>query len=695
MPSRSSVPFLAQPLSLAIGTLLLSNAALAEPVEQADTMVVTASRSEQASTEVPLSIGVINAGQLELDQGAHIEDSVNAVAGATLNQLSGSSSHNTGIRLPLNYDGYYLFLQDGIPLQSAAFFNHNGLRWASYNTSADQIEILKGAGTTLYGAGAVAATINVRSADPAFEPESKIKLLAGENDYGQLQFSHTDAIADDQAILIAASALQDGGWRDHTRRERQELLLKHLWQGEESEIKTVLQLSQLEDESASGLTQAQYDRGTTQTGLSDQVLATDPQRSSDFIRLSMEWSYSASDQLEISMIPYLRHSTNNYVATWRSYTPVGETAINTIGLLNKASYQHNDGSETFFGLDLEQSQSDELSFQPFTVTTSGWGANTYVAGHKYRDQEVQYRNLSPYVQHNRFLSDNLQLQAGLRYDYNRYELENNLAETDNDGYGNRRLADRSDSFSSLNPKLAASYRLSDSSNLYGRIAQATRLPSASTLYNLSSGDSKSLAGGVDEERSTTWELGYKMTSDQLDLTLAAYRMEIKDAIVRAEDSKGDSFSTNAGETRHQGVELELLYRFAQNWSLQAALSESRHKFIDYINDGTDFSGKEMMRAPHSKGSLALNWAPGPLQTQLQLEHFGTYWMDDANTQKAPSFTLLNLKARYNIAPDWQLFARIDNLLDRRYSHQTEIRYGKVRYYPGQGLNVKAGLEYRW
>ena len=123
-----------------------------------------------------------------MDQGAHIQDSTRLMAGVTINQLSGSSSHNTGIRMPLNYDGYYLFLQDSIPLQSSAFFNHNGLRWSSYNTSAQQIEVLKGAGTTLYGSGAVAATVNVLSAEPTFYSKGHISILGGEHDYGQIKF---------------------------------------------------------------------------------------------------------------------------------------------------------------------------------------------------------------------------------------------------------------------------------------------------------------------------------------------------------------------------------------------------------------------------------------------------------------------------------------------------------------------------
>lgn len=687
------------PLSLAICAALLSQATLAAPTQSQDTVIVTATRSGQQALDLPLSIGVVGKEQIALDQGNHIEDSINQVAGATLNQLTGSSSHNTGIRLPLNYDGYYLFLQDGIALQSAAFFNHNGMRWSSYNTSADQIEVLKGAGTTLYGAGAVAATINVRSAEPTAQAQGQATLLLGEEGYRQLRVSQSGAINSNQHYMVAASALEDGGWRDHTARDRQEIIAKHLWQlDDNNSLKTVLQLSQLDDESSTSLTEDQFLARSTVSGLSDAVLAIDPHRHSDFARLSVEWQHQLNDQLSFSSIPYLRYTTNDYVATWSANTPKGESTVRTAGLLNKFDYQHPDGSNTLVGLDMEHSESDSLSYQPFTVTTSGWTSYTYPAGFRFKDSTIEYQNLSPYAQHNWLINDQLSLQAGLRYDYHRFELDNQLAETDNDGFGNRQLADRSDSFNSFSPKLALSYMLDEQSTVYGRIAQAKRLPSAGSLYGLKSGDSKSLIGGVDEETSTTWELGYKLQQQALSLNLALYQMSIDDAIVSAKDLNGDNYRTNAGETRHRGLEIELGCQLNPDWKMQLALSESRHEFIDYINGGKDLSGNEMKLAPHTKGNLALSWTPqaiAGLTSQLQLEYFGSYWMDDENSRKAESYRVLNLKTRYDHNEQWSLFARVDNLFDSRYASQQEIRYGKARFYPGKPLTVSGGLQYRW
>lgn len=664
------------------------------------TIIVTASRDDEASDKLPVCVSTADDEQLEMDQGAHIQDSTRVMAGVTVNQLSGSSSHNTGIRMPLNYDGYYLFLQDSIPLQSSAFFNHNGLRWSSFNTSADQIEILKGAGTTLYGSGAVAATINVLSAEPTFFPKGGVTLLGGADDYAQLKLQHSNKVSEDQAFLISASALQDKGWRDHTARERQEVLLKHLWELDaDTELKTQFQVSTMTDEMATSLTKDQYETDPSQSGLNSLVQAINPERDSDFARLSFELNHQLSEQLSVSLIPYLRHNTNDYIATWRSYTPWNESSVNTYGLLAKGNWEHKNGSETIFGVDLEHSESELLSIQPLTITLTSWsGSNTYTEGFKYRDQDITFKNISPYIQHNFSVSERWSLQAGARYDYNRFELDNHLAETNDDGYGNRQLADRKDSFSSFNPKLGFHYALTDGSGFYGRVAQANRLPTASTLYNLNSGDSGSLVGGVSEEQSTTLELGYRLQKQNLTLSAAIYRMDIDDAIVTAVDNLGDTYRTNAGETRHEGIELELAYQFMPSLSGKLAYSHSRHEFVDYINSGTDYSGNTMKFAPRNKAGAVLNWSlqsVSGLDLQLQMDHFGKYWKDDANTEKASSYTLFHVKGQYMVAPDMTLFARVDNLFDRDYVYQSEISWGRDKYYPGAKRSFKAGVKYSW
>jgi len=124
-------------------------------------ITITSNRKEALDTDLAMSVHGIGKGELAIDNGQHVAESLNSLSGVLIDQLSGGQGHKTAIRMPMNTSGYYLYLQDNIPLQSPAFFNHNALWWSSFNSNVARMEVLKGAGTALYGSGAVAATVNV------------------------------------------------------------------------------------------------------------------------------------------------------------------------------------------------------------------------------------------------------------------------------------------------------------------------------------------------------------------------------------------------------------------------------------------------------------------------------------------------------------------------------------------------------
>ena len=128
-------------IALAVSSTLLSYAALAdEPAssvvknnQEIERITISASRIPKKDIEQAIAIEFVGKSTLDQDNGQHIAESLNTISGVLLNQLQGAHGHNAAIRMPINYSGYYLYLQDNIPLQSAAFFNHNALWWSSFN----------------------------------------------------------------------------------------------------------------------------------------------------------------------------------------------------------------------------------------------------------------------------------------------------------------------------------------------------------------------------------------------------------------------------------------------------------------------------------------------------------------------------------------------------------------------------------
>lgn len=665
-------------------------------------LTVTATRKEHLDTDLAMSVHGVNKEQLALDNGQHVAESLNSISGVLINQLSGGQGHKTAIRMPMNTSGYYLFLQDNIPLQSAAFFNHNALWWSSFNSNVGRVEVLKGAGTALYGSGAVAATINVISEGITEQPESSLSLTFGEYDYNKVQASHSQKLADNHGIRISGSYLKNDGWRDHTGSKRGEVSLRHEWDLNENEtLITSLVISDLEQEMASSLTQELFDNDRTNSGLSAAVLANDPLRKSQYIRLSTQWDKIDGDIL-YSAIPYIRHRTNDFTATWRQNMPVIESDVSTLGLLALVNFEHGGNSETTVGIDVEFTEGDQLSFQPLDITITGRGADTFTQGEQFYDDTTKYTAASPYIQYRGELTDNLDFTLGARYDYAKYDFDNHLGVYGDIGHGLISLRDRDDSFQHLSPKASLNYHIDDNSSIYTRYANGFRIPTAGSLYHLTTKDSGE-AKAVDPEVSDTFEVGYKLNLANLSFDTALYYMDVDDGIVNAYNQQGQRFLTNASRVIHKGVEVAADWQVSEELNINTAYTRSQHKFDKHEDKALE--GNELRSAPEYIVNIRVNYKPlaiEGLSAQLEIQSIGEYWLDDANSidangvaRKDNGYTIGNIKARYQVSKQLSLNARVLNVSDKTYRQEAEFRFGRVSISPGAPRTVYVGMNYQW
>jgi len=663
-------------------------------------ITVTASRQESLDTDLAMSVKGVGKEELALDNGQHVAESLNSISGVLIDQLSGGQGHKAAIRMPMNTGGYYLYLQDNIPLQSAAFFNHNALWWSSFNSTVARMEVLKGAGTALYGSGAVAATVNILSADVAETTQTSVDLMLGEDEYTKIQASHSNRISDTQGFRVSGSYLKNDGWRDHTGSERAEISLRHeLDFGNNERLITSFVASDLEQEMAASLTKELYDNDKTNSGLSDAVLASDPLRKTKYLRLSTQWDKVDGNNF-YSLIPYYRYRTNDYTATWNQNMPKVESTVQTLGLLALANFEHNSGNETTVGLDIELTEGDQLSYQPIDFTTSGWGADTFIKGEKFYDDTTQFTSISPYIQHKRALTENLDLTLGARYDYAQYDFDNHLGVYGDIGHGKISLENRTDNFNHFSPKASLNYHLTQDSSVYLRYANSFRLPTAGSIYHLTTKDDGD-AKAVDPETSDTFELGYKANWQAVTFDSAIYYMDVEDGIVHAYNDEGQRYLTNATRVIHKGIEASVLWKINKQLYISAVYSQSKHEFDEY----EDLAGNEMAAAPDYIANVRVRYMPSFIQgftAMLEVQSIGEYWLDDANTQDDEGndriengYTTGNLKARYQVSKQLAFHARVLNITDKEYVQEASYRYGKSTYSPGAPRTAYIGLNYKW
>ncbi len=673
----------------------IASALLANNVVELSTVSVTATGVNESNIKQPLSISTKKEKEIKLDQVIFQKDLLNSLSGVRIEQTGSVIGDMTSIRMPLGTGPYYLFLQDGIPVQSSGFFNHNGLAYTTFQ-SAYSVEVLKGAGTALYGSGAVAAVINVKSAKaPSKTQEISVKGIGGSYGYGSAGVEISDTIDENNAYRANTTYMHSNGWRKHTKVDRTEANIRYDHTiNDDNDVKILFNFSKTVAEQADSFNDyTNIENGSTAASDDPNYFTalkkTDVKRKFDFARISAEFNNYSYNDLEITLTPYIRYNRNRYVATWEKNLPSNDNKLYTLGLLQRNTYEQNWG-KIIFGFDNEYTKSSLKYNQDFDVTTTGWGAKTYTAGALY-DYDVNYFAIAPYVHIDYMITKKIKLSPGLRYDYNRYDYKNNLAPNSTDSSNTYyRPADRTNSYNHLSPKLALSYMPSNDLNLYIRYANGFRIPQASRLYSVKVGyeniDLKS-------EKSNTYEIGLKKSfSKKSFLDLAVYYMTISDTIIRDRNTGG---YRNGGSSIHKGIEVSLKSEITKEWESSLSYSYSKH---NYDNDPT-LGDNEMADAPNNLANARLFYMPTcltGLTMMAEWQYVGSYWMDDKHTVgKYKGYSIGNFKADYTYSKKLTIFGKVTNITDKKYAANARYAYGKEDYTPGDPRSFYVGVEYKW
>ncbi len=688
MKSMPRVPL--SKLSLAILAGMLSVQAQAEEgTTDLDTITVTATREAEEISKQALSVAKKGAEEVALDQVVFQKDLLNSIAGVSIKQTSSTIGHMTAIRTPNTTVPYFLYLQDGVPVQSSGFFNHNGLAYTNFQT-AQSVEVLKGAGTALYGSDAIAATINVQSAPPSKELERSINVTGGSDQYKQAGFSVSDTLDNDQSYRLNFSTIASEGWRDHTDLNRYEVSGEYNISTEESDFKISLMSNYSRAQQAGSLLSLdELENNPTSVGdIEDSLDLVDAMRQFDHNRVSVQWDNYSFKDLDLSTIAYVRNTRNQYTATWEPNLPHNDSEQNTLGIMHKGTLNPTWG-RFIYGVDTELTQGTNKYTQQFDYVPTGWGSSVD-AGTIY-DYDVDYLAVSPYVHADWNVAPQWVLSTGLRYDINQYQYTNN---TDVGEYGTSnyfRPADSNDRYEHLSPKLALNYEVSSNAMVYARYANAFRVPSASRLYSLKDQNS---SFNLDPETSNTYELGYKLNLPATQLEVALYYMDIADTITRYEDDAGNRYYENGGTTINKGFELSVHQILNSQWSTKLAYSRSEHRFD---NDPV-YGNNEMASAPNSNVNVRLFYRSSQVNGLLvmaEAQHLSDYYMDHEHTVSYDGYTVFNLKADYKVNKQWQLFAKVNNVTDERYAESASFSYGKEKYTPAAPRQLFLGVNATW
>lgn len=172
------------------------------------------------------------------------------------------------------------------------------------------------------------------------------------------------------------------------------------------------------------------------------------------------------------------------------------------------------------------------------------------------------------------ITDNLTAYADLQYRRVKYNLEG----PDKDFA----LLDKSLQYNFFNPKLGFSYNLNRAGSLYLSAAIAHREPSRSDIKE----SIKALrTNDIKPERMTDFEMGYKFTSQSLDLSANIFFMEYKNQLIPTGrlTETGYVIKENVKKSYRRGVEISAGWRPFKIIDIRGNIAVSKNRILDYTN----------------------------------------------------------------------------------------------------------------
>lgn len=191
------------------------------------------------------------------------------------------------------------------------------------------------------------------------------------------------------------------------------------------------------------------------------------------------------------------------------------------------------------------------------------------------------------------------------------------------------------------------------------------------------------------EKSNGLDVGVdqRFLNDRLQVSVGYFWNRYRDLIVFVTDPRCPpdtapfgSCPLNFRDATTKGWEMSAQFALFDNLTVQGQYSKTLTRNLD--------NGLRLARRPVDLASAGLSYRPtDPLRVNLEYRFVGGRANDAANTQKMPSFDVVNLSASYEVTKQWQIFSRVENLFNKDYE--------EVLFFGTPTRSVFAGVKFTY
>ena len=658
-------------------------------------IVVTATRSERNSFDLPVSIDRIDADAIrEGKPMINLSESLSRVPGVVVQNRQNYSqdlqisSRGFGAHAQFGVRGVRLYA-DGIPATSP---DGQGQTSNFDLGAAERIEVMRGPFSTLYG-NASGGVIQIFTENGPPEPTLTESGAAGS--YGTsrsaLKFGGQSGVVN---YIGGASHFETTGYRDHSAAEKDlgNAKLKFAL-GDDTRLAFILNAVRQPAQDPAGLNRAQVEQNPRQVNATVIQFNTRKDVVQNQLGTTVEHRLSGSDSLRLAA-----YGGSRQVEQFLAFN--GGGALASGGVVNLDRF--------YYGLDLRFSRATELAGTPFAFTVGtdydsqkerrrGYTNNDGTAGTLQRDEDDTVRSAALYAQSDWKFAPRWSLFAGLRhtevsfYSSDYFIVPGATPNPDDSG---------SIKFKNTSPAAGLVYSVSPTLNLYGNVGKGFETPTFAELA-YRPGGATGLNFALQPSTSVNTELGAKafLPGGQR-LTFAVFHIDTKNEIVVDTASGGRNTFKNASRTTRNGAELSWSARALDTLDLLAALSYVDARYRDDFSSGTPAvavsAGNSLPGVPRRTFYSEARWAPldHGFSTALELRYGGRVYTTDANTASADPYTVANWRIVFEQrASEWRLseFVRVENLFNKQYVGSVIVGDANRPFEPAPRRNVIVGI----
>jgi outer membrane receptor protein involved in Fe transport len=626
---------------------------------QVGEVVVTATRDARALREVPASVSVVTATEIQQTPAKSLDDILRRVPSVDVPISASYQIHPTADNVSMRGLGGIraLVLLDGVPLNDP-FFGY--VQWSRVPLETiDRVEIVRGGGATLWGNYAMGGVINVISKPPT---ETELVLQGGAGSYGTYRANGYGALVASDAVRLGL----DFGW-NHTdgfqtapKDQRVPIDVPTAFTAYNGALTGAFNLSpNLQAHARIGYFDDHQTLGSR--------LSTNKQRT---------WTYSADATENLGAAGELtltafhddsRFQTDNtdtpsnaafgtaeFVQN-RHFTPVHDTGASLIWSKTLTGWLHSVSvGADYHGISGSDTADIFIDTGQQIRTDVGRGRQQF---------------LGVFAQASIKPIDALEILASARYqDFKNYDA------FDGSPGGLGHVPDQR--ASSFDPRVSVRYAVNDDFALRAAAYKAFRAPTLDNLYRAFATPSGIFFGNpaLQPETLEGGEVGFDFNHGPLRTQVTAYTNTIKNLITFANlpDSQlppGFFFGTrniNAGEARSRGVEAEVNWLAGRGWTLNAGYTYADSTITQSVLDPASVGKQQAGIPPHKLSAGVTYEGPGGWRISPQVRWVSKSWGDNDNTLPVDGHFVADLAASYPISRKLELYAQIENLFDTTY-----------------------------